>query len=109
MVRAARISVLSDRSFGSYDAALSSLEGPRLPLDTEMFWNQGFFDAELEYPLRAADAHLSIRMNIAPELERRVKLRLTFFPDAAPPRNYEIASAAGWIPLDPTTFEAAWL
>ena len=109
MVRAARISVLSDRSFGSYDAALSSLEGPRLPVDTELFWNQGFFDAELEYPLHSADAHLSIRANVAPEIERRVKLRLRFLPATAPPRTYEIASGSGWISLDPTAFEAAWL
>src|SRR5437660_1453370 len=84
MVRAARISVLSDRSFGSYAAALSSLEGPRLPVDTELFWSQGFFDAELEYPLHSADAHLSIRADVAPELLRRVKLQLTFLPAGAP-------------------------
>src|SRR5437868_7765400 len=109
MVRAARISVLSDRSFGSYAAALSSLEGPRLPVDTELFWSQGFFDAELEYPLHSADAHLSIRADVAPELLRRVKLQLTFLPAGAPPRAYEIASGSGWMPLDPTVFEAAWL
>ncbi|HYT96707.1 MAG TPA: HupE/UreJ family protein [Casimicrobiaceae bacterium] len=109
MVRAARISVLSDRSFGSYDTARASLEGPRLPVETELFWNQGFFDAALEYPLHSADAHLSIRANVAPELLRRVKLHLTFLPVGAPPRTYEIASGTGWIPLDPTTSEAAWL
>ncbi|TMH00142.1 MAG: hypothetical protein E6H71_00930 [Betaproteobacteria bacterium] len=109
MVRATRISVLSDRSFGSYDTARGSLEGPHLPVDTDLFWNQGFFDAELEYPLHSADAHLSIRADVAPELERRVKLRLTFLPANAPPRTYEIAGVDESIPVDPTAFEAAWL
>jgi hypothetical protein len=109
MVRQMRISLLSDRSFGSYETALASLAGPRLPVDTDLFWDQGFFDLELEYPLRAADARLSIRSNIAPELERRVRLRLAFLPVAAPSRNYEIATGSGWIPLDPTASEAAWL
>jgi hypothetical protein len=109
MVRRMRISLLSDRSFGSYETALASLEGPRLPVDTDLFWDQGFFDLELEYPLRAADAKLSIRSNVAPELERRVRLRLAFLPVGAPPRTYEIASGSGWISLDPTALEAAWL
>jgi len=109
MVRASRISPLSDRSFGAYETALASLAGPRLPIDTDLFWNQGFFDVELEYPLHGADAHLSIRVNVAPELERRVKLRLAFLPVGAPPRNYEIASGSGWIPLDPTAVVATWL
>ena len=109
MVRAARISVLSDRSFGSYETARALLDGPRLPAETELFWNQGFFDAALEYPLHSADAHLAIRANVAPELLRRVKLHLTFLPAGAPPRTYDIASGSGWIPLDPTTSEAAWL
>ena len=108
VVRASRISLLSDRSFGSYETALALLEGSRLPVDTDLFWNQGFFDVELEYPLRATDAHLSIRSNVAPELERRVKLRLAFFPLGAPARNYDIPTGSGWIPLDPSAFEAAW-
>ncbi|HEY2818896.1 MAG TPA: hypothetical protein VGK44_17380 [Casimicrobiaceae bacterium] len=108
IVRASRISLLSDRSFGSYETALASLEGPKLPVDTDVFWDQGFFDVALEYPLHASNAHLSIRSNVAPELERRVKLRLTFLPSGAPARNYEIASGTGSIPLDPSSFEAAW-
>jgi len=46
--RQARVSLLSERSFGSYASAAARLRGPRLPDSTELFWNQGFFDAELE-------------------------------------------------------------
>ena len=109
MVRASRIALLSDRSFAAYETALASFGAVKLPVDTDLFWDQGFFDVELEYPLRTADTHLSIRSNVAPELERRVKLRLTFLPVGAAPRNYEIASGSGWIPLDPSAAEAAWL
>jgi hypothetical protein len=109
MVRASRVSLLSDRAFASYDAALALLEGPKLPADTDMFWNQGYFDVTLDYPLHGPDANLSIRSSIAPELERRVKLRLTFLPAGGPPRAYEIVSGSGWIPLDPGLVEAMWL
>jgi hypothetical protein len=69
-VRASRLSVLSDRSFSSYATARAHVEGPPLPVDTDLFWNQGFFDTELEYPVRSAGSALSVR--VAPELGRRV-------------------------------------
>src|SRR5258705_7573854 len=67
-VRQARVSLLSDRSFQSYDAALAHLRGPKLPVETNLFWNQGFFDAELEYPIRSADGRFSIRTHVMPGL-----------------------------------------
>jgi hypothetical protein len=105
----ARISVLSDRSFTSYAAARAYLDGPPLPVGTDLFWNQGFFDAELEYPLRSSDAHLSVRMNVAPELGRRLKLRLEYLPVNGPARSYALPGSSGWIALDPRWYEAAWL
>src|SRR6267143_1096755 len=107
--RKARISVLSDRSFTSYAAARAHLDGPPLPAETELFWNQGFFDAELEYPLRSSDAHLSVRMNVAPELGRRLKLRLEFLPANEAARSFTLTGGLGWIALAPRWYEAAWL
>ena len=109
VARKARISVLSDRSFMSYAAARTRLGGPPLPAETELFWNQGFFDAELEYPLRSSDAHLSVRMNVAPELGTRLKLRLEYLPVNGPARSYVFPGGSGWIALDPRWHEAAWL
>jgi hypothetical protein len=107
--RKARISVLSDRSFKSYAAARAHLDGPPLPAETELFWNQGFFDAELEYPLRSSDAHLSVSVNVAPELGRRLKLRLEYLPANGSARSYVFPGGSGWIALDPRWHEAAWL
>jgi hypothetical protein len=109
VARRARISVLSDRSFRGYSAARAHLDGPPLPAETDLFWNQGFFDAELEYPLRSSDAHLSVRMNVAPELGRRLKLQLEFLAVNGPARSYVLPSGSGWIALDPRWHEAAWL
>jgi hypothetical protein len=106
--RKARISVLSDRSFTSYAAARAHLDGPPLPAETELFWNQGFFDAELEYALSSSDAHLSVRMNVAPELGRRLKLQLEYLPVNGPARSYVFPGGSGWIALDPRWYEAAW-
>ena len=107
--REARIAVLSDRSFQSYDTALAHLRGPRLPIETDLFWNQGFFDAEIEYPVRSSRPDLWIRVNVAPELGHRIKLRLEFLPASGPARFYELPGGSGRIPLDPRWYEAAWL
>ena len=108
-VRHARISLLSDRSFQSYDAALAHLAGPPLPLETNLFWNQGFFDAEIEYPLKSPDARISIRTNVMPGLGLRVKLQLEFLQEGKPPRHYVLSGGSGWVALDPRWYEAAWL
>jgi len=107
--RQARVSLLSDRSFGSYASAAAQLRGPRLPESTDLFWNQGFFDTELEYPLRSSDAHLSVRMNVAPELGRRLKLQLEFLPANEAARSFTLIGGLGWIALAPRWYEAAWL
>jgi hypothetical protein len=107
-VREARISLPSDRSFAHYAAALAHLRGPPLSADTDLFWNQGFFDTRLEYPLPSAGAHLWIRFDVAPELGRRVELQLEYLPAGLPPRHYELAGGSGWAALDPSWYEAAW-
>jgi hypothetical protein len=109
VARQARISVLSDRSFGSYATALAHTEGPRLAADTDLFWNQGFFDTEFEYPLVSSRADISLRMNVAPELGQRLKLRLEFLPVGGPGRSYVLPGGSGWVALDPRWYEAAWL
>ena len=46
-----RISLPSDRSFGSYDSALAHVTGPRLPDDMELYWNQQFLDVLFVYTI----------------------------------------------------------
>jgi len=106
-VRRARVSVLSDRSFDSYDAALAHLRGPPLPVETNLFWNQGFFDAELEYPIASADGRFSIHTDVMPGLGLRVKLQLAFIPEGKPPRRYVLSGGSGWVALDPRWYDAA--
>ncbi len=108
-VRAMRLSPLSDRSFGAYSTALALVEGPGLPVETELFWNQGFFDVELDYPLAATRSALSVRVTVAPELETRGRFHFEFLPVGEPARSFDVPSGTGWIPLDPRWYEAAWM
>ena len=108
-VRHARVSVLSDRSFQSYDAAAAHLAGPPLPVETNLFWNQGFFDADIEYPITSPQARFEIRTNVMPGLGLRVRLQLEFLAEGNAARNYVLQGGSGWVSLDPRLHEAASL
>ena len=49
----ARISLPSDRSFDTYDGALARVRGAKLPDATQVYYNQGFLDLELHFPIRS--------------------------------------------------------
>ncbi len=106
--RELRLSLSSDRSFASYASALAHLQGPPLPADTDLFWNQGFLDLWFEYPVPSPSPNIWIRVNV-PELGNRFKLQLEYLPTGEPARALEIAGDAGWIPLNPRWYDAAWL
>ena len=74
----ARISLPSDTSFGSYAGALALLHGPRLRPTEYVFWNQGYFDAHLEYPIESPSSTISLEFRVSPGLRDRLKLDLRF-------------------------------
>jgi hypothetical protein len=104
----ARISVPSDRSFESFERARELLSGPPLPVSTYVFWNQGYFDAHLEYPISSAQASVELDFHISPGLRDRLKVHLRYVTSEGVVRAYELATATGRIPLDPHWDQAAW-
>ena len=76
--RRGRVSLPSDKSFASYKR-LGALTGPRLPDNTELYWNQGLLDVLFEYPIESDSSEFSIH----PRLERlglRTVTALRFLP-----------------------------
>jgi hypothetical protein len=104
---AARISLPYDKSFESYDTALASIAGPKLPDATDVVWNQGFFDAHLEYPIGSERSDFSLDMRLAPGLKGRLKLSLRFMPPDGTVRAYQLYGGAGLVALDPRWHQAA--
>src|SRR6267143_4226910 len=51
-----RLALPSDRSFQSYATARAHFEEPKLPPDTDLYWNQGVLDVALEYPIKSPRA-----------------------------------------------------
>ncbi len=104
---AARVSIPSDRSFGSYEAALEHVTGPPLPPETRLVWRQALLDALFEYPIASAESDFSMD----PGLERlalRVNTVLRFLPPGGSERLYQYTGHPGVVRLDPRWHQAAW-
>jgi hypothetical protein len=102
----ARVTLPSDRSFGSFEEALAHLEGARLPDSMELFWKQQLLDVLFEYPIRSERSDFSIH----PKLERlglRVTTVLRFLPPGGAVRAFEFHGDPGLIRLDPRWHQAA--
>jgi hypothetical protein len=103
-----RISLPSDQSFEDFESAKTSLLGPKLPDDAYVFWNQGYFDAYLEYPIDSAQSSFTIDFNVSPGLGDRLKLDLRYIGPDGVVRAYDLSAGAGAIALDPHWYQAAW-
>jgi hypothetical protein len=102
-----RVSLPSDRSFASYEAALAHVTGQPLPDDTELIWNQAMLDALFEYPIRSDRSALSIHPALA-RLGIRVTTVLRFLPPEGTVRAFEYIGDPGLVRLDPRWHQAAW-
>lgn len=103
----ARISLPSDKSFQSYEQALTSLRGPPLPPATDVFWNQGYFDALLEYPISSDRSAFEVDFRVSRGLADRLKLDLRYIMRDGKVRAFEFATGSGRVALDPRWYQAA--
>ena len=104
---AARISLPSDKSFGSYEAALAHLTSePPLSNDTELIWNQGLLDALYEYPIQSDRSDFSIEPRLE-KLALQVTSVIRFLPPSGVVRAFEFLGDPGLVRLDPRWHQAA--
>ena len=104
----ARISPPSDRSFETFERARALVEGPPLSETTDVFWNQGWFDASLEYEIRSPRSTFSLDFHVSPGLGDRLKLDLRHVARDGSVRAYELPTGSGEVVLDPRWHQAAW-
>jgi hypothetical protein len=102
-----RFSPPSDKSFDTFERAHALVTGPRLPASADVFWNQGYFDAYLEYVIASPQADFAVDFRIAPGLRDRLKLDLRFMPASGGVRALELPTASGRVNLDPRWYQAA--
>jgi hypothetical protein len=106
-----RVSLPSDRSFSSYDAALSHVLAKPPAGETRLPWQQALLDVLLEYPVTSAGSRFSIR----PGFERlgvEVLTVLRFVPvpgagGVPAVRAFEFRGDPGFVQLDPRWHQSA--
>lgn len=104
---AARVSLPTDPSFGTYEDALAHLAGPPLPEGTEIYWAQGLLDVLFEYRIESEDSRFSIN----PGLERlglRVVNVLRFIQPDGTVRAFDFPGNPGLIRMDPEWHDVAF-
>ena len=102
----ARVSLQSDKSYSSYDDAVSHVTGPRLPSDTNLYWEQGMLDVLFEYEIHSDQSDFSIHPAVAP-LGLRVVTVLRFLTPSGIVRAFEFSGDPGLVRLDPRWHQAA--
>lgn len=103
-----RVSLLSDTSFTSYEAAVAHVTGSPLPVDTQLPWSQGFFDAILEYAIESDRGDFSIDPKVE-ALGGRVTTVVRFLPWGGAVRAFQLHGSPGVVQLDPRWHQAALL
>jgi hypothetical protein len=103
----ARIALPDDPSFQGFDRAWSAVRHERLPVTTDVYWNQGWFDAAFTFPLPRADASLAVDFGVAPGLRDRLRLELRAITPAGDTRAFTLQAGDGPVVLDPSWHQAA--
>jgi HupE/UreJ protein len=103
---AIRVSLPSDRSFGTYEGALAHLTAAPLPSETELYWSQGILDVWFEYAIRSEASRFSIDPGLA-RLGLRVVTVLRFLPPGGAVRAFELSGDPGLVRLAPRWHQAA--
>ena len=102
-----RVSLESDQSFASYDAAIAHILGSKLTNATNVVWDQVFLDTILEYPIQSDRARFSIHSELA-RLGVRTVTVLRLLPPGGAIRAFEFTGDPGMVLLDPRWHQAAW-
>jgi hypothetical protein len=105
----ARISLPADRSFNSFTEALSRVRGEKLPESTQVYYNQGFLDLELQYPIKSPDSRFSVRVLFGRGLANRTATYITFVRPDGGVREFRLHDDTSLVRLDPQLHEAAWV
>ena len=101
------ISLMSDKSFATYEEAAAHIQGPRLPESTEVAWDQPMLDVWFEYPIRSDQSRISISPGGLGRLGLRVVTVLRFMPPSGVIRAFEFDNDPGLVRLDPRWYQAA--
>ena len=105
-ILAVRASLDSDKSFVSFEDALSTVRSPRYTNEVNLYWNQAMLDALFEYEIRPEPQRFSVEPKFG-RLGQNVLTVFRFVPAAGVLRAYEFRGDPGMVDLDPSWMQSA--
>jgi len=100
VLASARVSLRSDPSFASYEAALAHIRSPVFPAAAHISPDQAMLDVLFEYPIQSERSKFAIESRLA-RLGGRVATVLRYISPAGAVRTYEYRDNPGLIRFDP--------
>jgi hypothetical protein len=101
-----RLTMPSDRSFEDYDQADALVTQP-MDLVSTIYYDQGYLDAHLIYPISSPNSVFTIQSILASDLGDHAKLTVRFMPLSESSRAFIISSTSGRVALNPPWYRAA--
>ncbi len=102
-----QLALPSSDAFSSYDRALAHFADALPSEDTNIFWNQGYFDIHLTYPLPADETAIAFEMTMVPGLAGQIHLLLEFRSRGGEVTSYVLHHGMGQITLNPGWIDVA--
>ncbi len=106
-VKSARISLPSDRSFLTYEKALTHVRSENWDLPSELVWNQQYFDVEVEVSAKNNPSSIEIDFGLQ-RLAQNVAIDLRFQLLNSDERAFEFNAREGSVLLNPSAWQASW-
>jgi hypothetical protein len=101
-----RLTLPSDRSFEDYERASALVTQP-MDFSSAIYFDQGYLDAHLVYPIKSPKSVFTIQTILAQDLGDYAKLTVRFMPLNSSSRAFMISSTSGRVALNPPWYEAA--
>lgn len=102
------LSVLGDRSFESFDGAVSHIAGPPLSVDRAVYWNEAYVDVQFDYRLATLTPRIEARLNgLRMGGGDFSRTRATFMPASGLERTVAVSGPPQRVLFEPTAQQAA--
>jgi hypothetical protein len=95
------VSVLTDRSFDSWERAVAHLSEPPMPADRFVYWNEAFADFQFDYALPGGEPRLSARVNGLRMGGDFFQTRVTYVPAAGRERTMTVVGPPQRLEFEP--------
>jgi len=102
-----RVSLPSNRSFGSYEDALANILSPPLSDDVNLFWRQGMLDMQVTYPINSDQSDFSVDPQLG-TLSDQTTTVLRFLTPGGSDRLFNYLGNPGQVLLDPRWHQAVY-